>query len=55
MGVSLAGEMQSDNVLSRLIYYVPGRGDPKGMKVGISLLPVCLYMEISTRGKTKLT
>ena len=38
-------EIQSENVLSRLTYYIPGRGDPKRMKVEISLLPVCLYME----------
>ena len=45
MGVSLAGEIQSENVLSRLTYYTPGRGDPKRTKVGISLLPACLYTE----------
>ena len=44
MGVSLAGEIQSENVLSRLMYYIPGKGDPKRTKVGISLLPVHLYM-----------
>ena len=44
-GVSLAGEIQSENVLSRLTYYTPGRGDPKRTKVGISLLPAHLYTE----------
>ena len=34
MGVSLAGEIQNENVLSGLMYYIPGRGDPKRMKVG---------------------
>ena len=45
MGVSLAGEIQSENVLIRLMYYIPDRGDPKRMKVGISQLPACLYTE----------
>ena len=34
MGVSLAGEIQSENVLSGLMYYISVRGDPKRTKVG---------------------
>ena len=46
MGVSLAGEIQSENVLSTLMYYIPGRGDPKRMKVGDLLAAsVSIYTE----------
>ena len=44
MRVPLAGEIQSEDILGRLTYYIPSRGDPKRMKVGISLLPAHLYM-----------
>ena len=53
MGVSLAGEIQSENVLSRIMYYIPGRGDPKRMKVGISWLPEHLYMEDKHQRRNK--